>query len=71
MKVVAEYPVTKTITIEIPDELAKAYDKAREAEDTNEQDWQWDRINEFIQDYITEKEKIEYALDWLDWEEVD
>ena len=69
MKVIAEYPVTKTIEIEIPDEIAKRYQKAREEDNQDEMDWQYERIGEYVDDVIKEKEGINF-LDWVEWEEV-
>ena len=67
MKVIAEYPVTKTIIVEIPDEIAKRYQKAKEEDNQDEMDWQYDRIGEYVSDVIKEKEGISY-LDWADWD---
>ena len=70
MKVIAEYPVTKTITVEIPDEIAEKYQKAKEEDNQDEMDWQYDVIGEYVDNAIREKEGIHF-LDWVEWEEVD
>ena len=68
MRVSVAYPVVKTINLEIPDELAKPWKKAKEEDDFDKCDECWEAIDDYVTEHIFNKEG---AVDWIDWEEVD
>ena len=71
MKVKVSYPVVHYTEIEIPNELAKKYEDAREKDDDVAIDSAYDRVNEYIADAIMKEDIEAECLDWWDWEEID
>lgn len=69
MKVKVMYPVVRTMEIEIPDELANAYEKAEREDDEDAMDEESDKIYDYLQDTIPQIDAdADYKPDIHDWE---
>jgi hypothetical protein len=71
MKVKVEYPVTRHIEIEIPDELANKYKDAHAEENDDKIDSAVDKIDDYVRDTLPQIDADAEFLDWWDWEIID
>ena len=72
MKVEVTYPIVRTIEIEIPDELAKAYKKAEEKDDHDSIVKVNRNITDYLQDTIPQIDTdADYKPNIYDWDVVE
>ena len=72
MKVEVTYPVTRTMKIEIPENLAKAFKEAEGKDDDDILDEVVDEIHDYLEDTIPQIDAdADYKPDIYDWDVIE